>query len=225
MDRTSLTRFQYIQYLVYKIKDLHKLNKNYDFYFNELIKMYSPLINMVSKNVQKKYQINITFTEIKTKVIELVFLALIRFDIEYNDRKEDVKGFDTVYFSKYLKNTLPWEVLRIIRPNKVEYDEYATDPKFKEFDVNKLPKKIKEKLIHNEVANHPISDNFINLCRLMKNELKSDLLGDIMMLNFGYAYKNHEISKILGISQARVGVCVLQIKNFWKENKDLLING
>ena len=225
MVKKPVSNYDYIEYLVTKIKLLHATRKNYDWYFDELIRLYYPLIQSTSQKVYQKLKNKLTFTELKNRVINLFFIGIIRYDAGYNnvDHVEN-KEFTYVYFSSYLKKFLPWEVMRLSRPSKIEEDDLSVDPRHIELNLNKPNKEISKNLVYNSASEHPISENFISLCRMTQKELANDLMSDVMILHFGYDFKNREIAEMLGVSQAKIGTIMLELKNFWAQNKDLLIS-
>lgn len=224
INKTSVSNYDYIEYLVTKIKLLHASKSNYDWYFEELIRLYYPLIQSTSQKVYQKLKNVLTFGELKSRIINLFFIGIIRYDPKYNnDENKDSKDFTYVYFSSYLKKFLPWEVMRISRPSKIEEDDLSIDPRHIELNLNKPTKEISKRLVYDSASEHPISDNFISLCRMTQKETSNDLLSDTMILHYGYDFKNREIAEMLGISQAKVGFLMLELKNFWSQNKELLI--
>ena len=220
--KTAVTKYQYIEYLVCTIKFLHKEGKNFDWYFDELTLLYRPLIQVVTKRVYLKLRPRVNFSEIKIKVVEIFFDSILRYEPTFNDGTEHCQNgnkFSYVYFSNYLKRKLPWDVMRLYKPTKIDYDDLSINSKNVELNLTNLSKEVQAKL---EANNHtkPISDNFINLCKVTKKELKNDLLSDIMILHYGYDYKNNEIAKFFNITPLKVSNSLTEIKKFWEQNKE-----
>lgn len=222
IEKTAISRYIYIEVIVSKIKYLYSKNKPYDWYFDELLKMFTPLITNLTRKLYSKSRGEISSQEIRARVVSLIFIAVIRYDPKYNISKEKNNNFTYVYFSSYLKNFIPWEVMRILNPPKMDYDDLLPDPRNVELNLNHPVKEVSKRLIYNPATEHPISENFINLCKFCKVETKSDLIADCMMLQFGYGFKNKDIAKMLGLTEYKIGFIILELKKFWRENSELL---
>lgn len=224
MPKKLITNYKYLQFLVDKIKLLNKENKDYDWYFEELITIYSPLIQSMTRKAFNKFKSDVSFNEVKSRVIELFFDTILKYEAKYkNTDKVSTDNFDYVYFSNYLKRKLPWDLMRLYKPSKPDYDDFAADPRHVTLDYHKYPE-IEHSSYYTSVGDKPISDNFISLCRMVKKELKNELLGEIMLLKFGYDFKNDEIALFLGITPLKVSATLNELKKYWAVNKEYLIN-
>jgi len=225
MQRKSVTKYKYISWLVDKFKEVHKENGNIDWYFDELVTIYEPLLFSVCKKVYNRKGVNVTFIEVKTRVFEVFFKSIIDYESNYKDKglqTSDGKKFNYVYFSSYLKRKIPWDALRLIKPPKVEYDDLSIDSRHVELDMNNCNPELQKKLEYTgEVV--PISPNFISLCRMAQKELKSDIYGDVMILYFGYNYKNSELAQLLNCSPQKISLALSDLKKFWRANKEKIM--
>lgn len=221
VKKTPINKYDYIELLVIKIKTLYDAGQEYDMYFEELLALFFPLITNISRKLYNKCKGEISSQEIKSRVIGLIFLAIIRYNPKYK-MGENKKKFTYVYFSSYLKKFIPWEVMRILKPPRIDYDDLHPDPRNVELNLNHPVKEVSKRLIYNSSTEHPISENFISLCKLARKDLKSDILGDIMILVYGYGFKNREVSEMLNINEHRIGALLSELKKFWKANAELL---
>ena len=225
MQRKLATKYKYISWLVDKFKEVHSAGGNIDWYFNELVSIYEPLLFSVCKKVYNRKGINVTFEEVKTRVFEVFFKSILDYESNYKDKglqTSDGRKFSYVYFSSYLKRKIPWDALRLINPPKVEYDDLSIDPRHVELDMNNCNPELQRKLEYTgEVI--PISANFISLCRMAQKELKSDIYGDVMILYFGYNYKNSELAKLLNCSPQKISLALSDLKKFWRSNKEKIM--
>lgn len=218
--KTPVSKYFYIEMLVKKIKHNYDNKLQYDWFFDELIKLYGPLINSASKKLYKKFKTKIKFNDVRSKVTALFFEAIRRYNPQYKEGA-DVDKFKYVYFSSYLNKFLPWEIMRISKPVKIDYDDLVIDTRNVEFESSLKNSEVVKKLVSKDDFT-PISENFISLCRFAQKELRNDLMADIMMLHYGYDYKNLEIAKILVVSEAKVASSISHLKKFWQSHKDLL---
>lgn len=209
---------------MYHIKRLHAEGKNYDWYFAQFTYIYYPLIQFNTTKVHKKLK-NIPFIDVKTRVIECLFLAILQYKITFTEGADHVKGFEHVHFSRYLNVKLPWDIMRIYKPTKIVNDDFSTDPRNIELNVKKLNTEVQDKFECHDAQLDPISDNFVSLCCLAHKQLKNDLLSDIMFLRFGCDYKSSEIATLCNISQIKVSQGLDALKKFWIKNKDLIMDG
>lgn len=214
MPKKSVTKYKYIEFLVTKIKRCHKNNEKFDEYFDELITLYSPLIYRICKRVRAKCETNLQIPEIRLRVIESVFDAILRYTDGYEDGRENSKGFDKIYFSQYLKIKLGWDVHRYLNPTKIEHEDSKNQ---KYVDIDKTD--VYETLSY--IPTKPISDNFISLCRLAQKKIKDDLCADYMMLNFGYDFKNSELASVFAVNSRELAPIDKKLKDFWKEEQNL----
>jgi hypothetical protein len=221
MQKKLITKFEIIALLVNKIKELHKSKQSYDWYFERLANIYSPLIHTYCKKLLSKNIQNVNYIEIKTRILEILLDAVLKYNRSYNENNNPTESFNHVYFSNYLKRKLPWDCWRINNPIKVEYDDNVIDSRHVELDFNNP--EIQDKLQHYHILEKPISDNFISLCRLTKKSLCSDVCADAMMLQFGYGFRNSEIAKLFNCSPERVCLSLIEVKEFWKNNKDQIL--
>lgn len=210
----------YIEYLVVKIKELYSKKENYEWYFDQLIEMYNPLIVASTKKVYNKFKLRVSFLEIKVKILEIFFESVLRYEPKFHDNDKEVKNFTYVYFCNYLKRKLPWDLMRLYKPTKIEHDDLQIDPRHVELNLTKDNSDIQKHLEYSE--KQPISDNFIQLCRLAQRQLNNDLLSDIMILHFGYGYKVKEIAAFFSISSTKVHNSLSSLKKFWKQNSELI---
>ncbi len=223
MQRKSITRYDYISSIVQKIKRLQSKGESVDWYFNKLIEMYSPLIYKTCKKIRSKIGSTCTLQEVKARVYEMLFDAVLRYDNDYtNSDIQSDKTFSGVYFSRYLKSKLSWDIYRSINPPKPDYDDLSISPKYVELDF-RHDAKIREKFVYNPVAY--LSDNFISLCRLAQKHIKDDEYSDVMLLCYGYDYKIQEMAKMLGCQPKKITMILSKLKQFWseKENKERLV--
>ncbi len=223
-SKIPVSNYQYISYLVYNIKKLHAEKKDYDWYFNQFLTIYFPLIQSNTTKVHKKLKAKVPFVDVKTKVIEALFLAILKYKIKYTDESKHADGFEHVYFSKYLNVKLPWDIMRLYRPTKVIRDDFSIDPRHIELNLKKLNTEVQDRFECHNVQLDPISDNFVSLCCLAHKKLKNDVLSDIMFLHFGLDYRNSEIAELFNMSQLKVSLSLGELKKFWAKNKDLLID-
>lgn len=218
MQRKSITEYEYIEFLVNRIKEDHKKGLPSDWCFNELSTRYSPLIFKLCKRLKTKMK-TMTISEAKIRIMEWMFDAILRYDESYTDKKKDFNSkFDKVYFSQYLKTKLGWDLHRFLHPSKPDYDDFNYNPKFVALDL-KNNNLVAEKFLYVPVKS--LSDNFIALCRETQKTLKDDSCGDIMMLHFGYDFKIQEIASMLELPAKKVGSLLAKIKAFWSEERNL----
>jgi hypothetical protein len=220
LQKTSVDNYIYTEHLVLKIKDLYNIKQNYDWHFEELIRIYMPLINSSCRKVYSKLKAKATFNEIKSKIVEIFFESILRYEpsYRYGEQKPDKienKNFTYVYFSNYLKRKLPWDLLRIYQPTRLEYDDLSGP-------INIELSSPMQANIKDTSIDHPVTENFIHLCQQMQKHLSDDLMADIMMLTFGYGYKNNELAYFFDISQLKAHQAIASIKTFWKINRDLM---
>lgn len=218
VKRTTISKYDYINGLIRKIKELQSTGQTYDVYFDELTVLYSPLIHSTCRKIMLGLRkTNYSMQDVKVRVMEILFDAIVRYNDHFTDKsKHPKKGqkFDRVWFSSYLKAKLPWEIRRILIPARCERD-----------DMHLTPRPADESLEANEdlqktllVEDKPIgiSANFISLCRFAQKGLKDDLASDIMMLKFGYSYKDREMARLVGANKKRVKLAQGQLKHFWQ---------
>lgn len=222
--RIAVTKFQYISYLVNEIKQLHDNNQDYNWYFNELVELYNPLIRSACKKVYEKLRDNRDYQELRTRVLEIFFDAIIKYKKTFKDGR-NANSFKHVYFGSYLKGKLPWDLMRLVTPPKVEYDEITMDHRNMELDLENCSNEVEFKLSTEKSigkVTKPLSDNFISLCRIIQKQLRSDMIADVMILFYGYGYKNREIAQMLNCSPQKVSIAISEIKKFWRENKEII---
>ena len=219
MQKKSFTKYQYIEFVVDRIKKLHEKDEDIDWYFNEFTTLYSPLIFKTCKKLRAKTKKSTSLVEAKTRVIEWLFDAILRYDNKYVDSsKKPNKKFNKVYFSQYLKTKLGWDLHRSLNPSKPDYDDVGINPKYVELDL-KYNNYIKDKFIYTPVKY--LSENFIGLCRLAQKRLKDDICSDVMMLHYGYDFKTNEIAKMLKCQPKKVSFVLNRLKTFWSEHDNL----
>lgn len=222
-SKIPVSNYQYISYLVVNIKRLHAEGKNYDWYFDQFLIIYFPLIQSNTTKVHKKLKNRIPFVDVKTKVIEALFLAILKYNVTFSDASKSTADYTRVYFSRYLNSKLPWDIMRLYKPTKVEYDDFSVDPKHVELNLKKLNTEVQDRFECHNVQLDPISNNFVSLCCMTQKQLKNDFISDIMFLHFGCDYRNSEISKLFDVSQLKISLGLNELKKFWVKNKDLLI--
>lgn len=157
------------------------------------------------------------FVDLRFKILTILFNTIITYDPKFRNKNViENKDFTYVYFSNYLKRKLPWDLYRIYKPTKIEYDDLMIDKRHVEFDVNKV------NLSYINDGQRPITEDFIYLCRLINKHKYDDLFGEIMMLRYGYDYNSIKIAKLLQVRKKCVEKYLEQLIDFWRENKEYL---
>jgi ribosomal protein S17E len=214
MKKKPIDNFKYVNLLVLKIKAYAKENKDYDFYFNELVTLHWPFLNAQMKKVYYKLPLETReYTVVRARLLEMFFEIILKYEPKFTDNEENKKNFTGIYFGTYLKAAMNWSIHRMSHPNKIETDDFALDKRNVELIIDVEDKKIQ----------HPISDNFISLCRKVHKDLNNEDLSDIMMLLYGYNWKEKDICKALGIKSSELKSKVSRLNKYWRENADLIL--
>lgn len=220
MDKIAVSNYQYLELLVRKIKSLHYENKDYNWYFDELLLLYNPLVQSSTRRVYNKFKSNVNFIDIKLKVIEILFDTILRYEPTFTDNGKHCKdgdNFKFVYFSNYLKRKLNWDLMRLYKPTRIDYDDLCYNPKFVEFTSCHNTTLVCD----NEAP--MISENFIFLCKKAQKDLQNDVLSDTMMLQYGYGYKPSEIAEFFGTTSLKIHAYLAELKKYWLHNKEALL--
>lgn len=225
--RKSVTKFEYISALVSETKRLYNEGKDYNWYFEELLLVYRPLISSICGKIYNRHKLNRNAQDIRTRVEEQFFYAILKYKSSYSDPDSTSQSgkFKQVYFSTYLKGKLPWDVMRLMNPPKVEHDELAIDSRHVELDIHnndEIVNKLSTKQSVGKVTKS-ISDHFISICRYCGKQLKDDISADVMMLHYGFGFKNKEIAELLGCSPQKISMVLINLNNFWKDANNLEI--
>lgn len=222
MKKTPVNNYQYLEFLVRKIKVLHKEKVNFDWYFDQLIALYNPLIQSSARKIYKKFKSRVSFLEVRDKIVVLFFDSILRYEPNFSDKTKDTNNFTYVYFSNYLKRKLPWDLMRLYQPTKIEHDDLSVDPRHVELDHSKANPELQKKFVYTNTNLRPISENFIYLCKHANKELYSDFLADVMILHFGYGYKNNEIASFFETTPLKIHNALGELKKYWKANQELI---
>lgn len=232
MLKTPITKYDYIAFLVRRIQENHISKQSVDWYFDEFCIMYAPLIYKTCRKVKNKvsyFYIN----EIRSRVLEIMFDIILRYDSKFNDKSslnndngdsKNNKKFNGIYFSKYLKGRLKWDVYRVLKPPKIEYDDMHINTNSVQLNLNS-PELIEKFKCEPTYACNPISNNFISLCRMVGKILQDDICADVMFLCYGYGDRPRNIAKALDCDVKKVNHALFKLKQFWleKNNLELLV--
>lgn len=212
--KKPIDNFKYVNLLVLRIKDFAKKGKNYDFYFDELVKLHWPFLNSQMKKVYYKLPVETRdYILVKNRLLEMFFQTIMKYEPKFTNDQKDVKGFTGMYFGAYLKSAMAWDLVRMAKPNKIETDDFALDKRNVELIID----------VEDQKQVRPISDNFISLCRKIHKDEQDEDLSDIMILLYGYNWKDKEIYKALDLRPNEYKDAVQDINSFWKQNSDYIL--
>lgn len=224
-SRTPITQYDYINFLVDKVKTSIDNKEEYEEYFNELRELYSPLLKSIVLRVSKEKNSDITFEDIQARVLECFFELIKRYEPKYTKRGSKAKGkakFTRVYFSRFIARGMVWEIYRLLCPSNKEYDEFSPEPEHQ--SINFGLHKGKDKSIIYIPKPVGITENFINTCSHLNEIYKNDIMGDICMLHFGYSYKPTEISRIIKLPCKSIEEAIKLMLEYLKNNPSILTN-
>jgi hypothetical protein len=204
-----------------KIKECHKNGEPFEDYFDELVLLFTPLINASTKRVHNKFKSYVSFHEIRSKIISILFQSIIKYDPNFKGKDENTKDFTYVYFSSFLKGKLRWDLVRLYKPSRAAYDDLCVDPRNIELNNTSVKDEAQQKLQY--VNSCPVSDNFIYLCQKVAKAVSNDFVADVMLLHYGYGYKNNEIAKLYEVSSVKVSQALDELRRYWTDNKEELL--
>ncbi len=221
MLKTPISKYQYLEILVIKIKECHKGKENFEHYFEELVFLFTPLINSSTRKIYNKFKSYVSFHEIRAKILSILFETIIRYEPNYKDKDKSTVDFTYVYFNSYLKSKLKWDLLRLYQPTRAAYDDMCVDPRNIELNNTCVRDEAQEKLQY--VSTCPVSENFIFLCQKVAKDIGNDFVADVMLLHYGYGYKNTQIAKLYEVSSVKVSQALDELRRYWTDNKELLL--
>ena len=220
MQRKSLTNFEYIALLVDNIQRAAMLNQPTDFYFDELEVIYASLLKSTTFKIVKHAQSrNLQYKDVFNLVRGIFYRIILRYSTEFKNAKNK-SNFTVVYFSNYLKQTMGWEVFRLLNPIKPESDDLEKNLHHM-YDLHPMIQADSDKLEDVQTPSG-VTLNFINMCNFLRTKMKSDLHADVMFLIYGYCLKFNEVARLLEVPPAKISKTNAEIKDFWLENKEQL---
>lgn len=222
MQRSRITNYEYINLLVHEVQQSATAGEPPNDSFGELTAIYQPLLRGIVKKITKK-KIRLSNPDIYIIVLGLFYKLILRYNVSFVNPNTagNVAAYTHVYFSAYLKNTLHWEIYRLLSPNKRETDNLEKAMPY--MDITALMDTNSRRLVWYDVPKG-INPDFINLCQLLRRKLGSDLHADMLFVLYGYDGKAKDLSRIFGLSQARTTKYTNEIVAFWRdpENASLL---
>lgn len=218
--KTSVTNYEYINFLVERVQKNYAAKEDYEWYFNKVVELYEPIITNAYFKLKENLGPNRTWPEVRQRLLEIVFMALIEYDPTFrNDSNKE--GFTRVYFSNYLKKKMFWGGRRLVHPNRIEYEDMAKTGQYCDINDITTMEEVQLKLVDDRShMQKPISPNFISLCRHTQKTLMNDQYADLMFLKFGYDMKNKDIAKVLDIYEEQSSLVNRELLAFWREHVD-----